>query len=151
MKYPPHTWDDLSLGEVFHAGPRAVSRADIDTFTEVSGDRTALHTDDAYAARTPLGGLVAHGVLNLAIATGLAYEAGLFEGTVLAFRRVDVGFDRPVRPGDELSLELEVSQLDPRPRPDRGSASFSMRVRNQDGKTVLSGTWTLLLRRTASS
>lgn len=147
MKYEPHTFDDLSLGARFEAGPRVVSLADIHAFTELSGDRTALHSDAAYASTTPLGGLVAHGALSLAVATGLAYEAGLFEGTVLAFRRMDIGFDRPVRPGDALSLVLTVAALDDRPRPERGSAVFDVRLNNPAGKAVLSGQWTILLRR----
>ncbi len=147
MKYAPHTFDQLELETEFEVGPRVVSRGDIDAFTAVSGDKTALHTDADYAATTPLGGLVAHGVLNLAVATGLAYELGIFEGTVLAIRGMDVSYDRPVYPGDSLTLALTVLELDTRPRPDRARAAFAIRLRNQHGKTVLSGTWRVLMRR----
>ena len=56
MTYAPHTFDDLEPGACFEAGPRRVSREDISRFAELSGDHMALHTDEAYAATTPLGG-----------------------------------------------------------------------------------------------
>ena len=147
MEHTPHAFDDLSLGDNFEAGPRTISREDIDRFTQVSGDRTALHSDEEYARNTPFGGLVAHGVLNLAAATGLAYDMGVFEGTVLAIRSMEVRYERPVRPGDSVTLTLVVEELDERPKDDRGRVSFAATLRNQDGKTVLSGVWKVLLRR----
>lgn len=147
MTFAPHLYDDFAEGQVFRHGPRRVSRADIAAFAGVSGDHTALHNDDAYAATTPFGGVVAHGVLNLAIGTGLAYASQLLEGTVLAVVSVACSFDRPVFPGDELTLVLQVRRLDPRPRPDRGRVTFAVTLENQHGKRVLSGEWVLLVRR----
>jgi acyl dehydratase len=147
MPYSPMTYDDFAPEARFAAGPRRVTRADIAAFAELSGDHTALHRDDAYAATTPFGRVIAHGALNLAVATGLAYSLGIFEGTVLAVRSMEVAFDRPVFPGDALGLELTVTARDPRPRVDRGHVSFRVLLRNQEGRTVLSGIWTLLLRR----
>jgi len=147
MDYPPHTFDELEIGISFETGPRTISREDIDQFTALSGDRTALHSDETYARRTPLGGLVAHGVLNLSAATGLAYRMGIFEGTVLAIRSMEIKYDRPVFPGDEVTLRLTVAELDARPHPDRGSVGFEAKLTNQEGKVVLSGLWTVLMRR----
>jgi len=149
MRYEPHTFDDLSVGQTFTSGPRAIHRDDIDAFARLSGDRTALHTDDAYAAGTAFGGVVAHGALNVAVATGLAYELGTFEGTVLAFRGLEARFERPVLPGDAVTLELTVAELDARPRRARGRARFAMRLLNQRDKAVVSGHWSLVLRRDA--
>lgn len=147
VKLAPHAYDDLAPGMAFRSGPRSVSRADIADFARLSGDHTRLHSDDAYAAGTPFGGVVAHGALNLAVATGLAWASGLFEGTVLAVVSMDIAFERPVYPGDAVTLELRVARLDARPRADRGRASFDVSLENQHGRRVLSGTWTLLLRR----
>ncbi len=149
MEHQPHTYDDLKPGQSFLAGPRTISAADVAAFARLSGDQTALHTDESYAATTPFGGIVAHGALVLAAATGLAYDMGVFEGTVLAFRSMEVSYDRPVKPGDQLSLTLTVEALDERPRPDRGRVSFRAQVANGDGKVVLSGCWRLVLRRSA--
>jgi acyl dehydratase len=147
VPYPPHLYDDLAPGLVFESGPRVITRQDIASFSALSGDHTPLHSDDAYAAATPLGAVVAHGALNLAVATGLAFEAGAFRESVLAFVSMTVRFERPVFPGDAVTLRLRVAQRDQRPRPDRGRVTFEAELVNQHGKTVLSGDWTLLMRR----
>jgi len=151
MRYTPMTFDELPAGTKFVAGSRSISREDISAFAALSGDHTALHSDEAYAASTPFGRVVAHGALNLAIATGLAYSTGVFEGTVLAVRSMEVAFDRPVYPGDELSLELTVAEVDSRPRADRGCITFDVIVRNQGLRTVISGQWKLVMRRGRST
>ena len=140
------TFDQFSLGERFESGPRIVSQQDIDRFTELSGDRTELHTNQAWAEATPLGGIVAHGALNLSVATGLAFDMGIFRGTVLAFRSLTASFERPVYPGDHVRLELEVTGLEASRHVGSGLAEFGMTLRNQDGRRVVKGTWRLLLR-----
>ena len=144
-------FEDLQPGQTFSSGPRTIERAQIDAFTALSGDRTALHSDEAYARTTPFGGLVAHGALVLAVGTGLAFEIGIFEGTVLAIRSMDIRFDRPVYPGDAVTLKLEVMSKDPRPRADRGRVTFSVELWNEHGKPTMSGTWVLLMRRSAEA
>ena len=144
-------FDDLQPGQTFSAGPRTIERAEIDAFAALSGDRTALHSDEAYARTTPFGGLVAHGALVLAVGTGLAFDVGIFEGTVLAIRSMDIRFDRPVFPGDALTLKLAVVSKDPQPRVDRGRVSFSVQLWNEHGKPTMSGTWVLVMRRSAGT
>jgi acyl dehydratase len=143
----PMGFDELQPGQVFEAGPRVIDRSDIDAFTRLSGDRTALHCDDDYARTTPFGAVVAHGVLVLAVGTGLAYDTGIFLGTVLAVRSMELSFERPVFPGDSLSLRLEVTAKDSQPRIDRGRVAFGVRLTNQHGKAAALGTWTLIMRR----
>jgi len=147
VSYQPHRFEDFAPGQVFEFGKRRITREDIAAFAEVSDDHTALHCDDEYAATTPFGSVVSHGALNVAAATGLAYRCGLFEGTVLAVLSLETRFDRPVFPGDDLSLIMTVRDVDPRPRPDRGRVTFQVDMLNQAGKKVASGDWTLLLRR----
>ena len=147
VSYQPHRFEDFAPGQTYEFGKRRITREDIAAFAEVSDDHTALHCDDDYAATTPFGSVVSHGALNVAAATGLAYRCGLFEGTVLAVLSLETRFDRPVFPGDELSLRMTVRDVDPRPRPDRGRVTFQVEMLNQAGKKVASGDWTLLLRR----
>jgi acyl dehydratase len=144
-------FEDFVPGRTFSGSPRHISRADIDAFTVLSGDHTALHSDDEYARTTPLGGVVAHGALVLSVATGLAYALGIFEGTVLAVRSMDVTFERPVRPDESVVLQLTVIEQDPRPKADRGWIRFRVDLLNAAGKTTMGGTWTLLMRSGAAS
>jgi acyl dehydratase len=150
VDHQPHRFEDFTPGQVFTCSGRRITRQDIAAFAEVSGDHTALHCDDSYAATTPFGSVVSHGALNLAAATGLAYGSGVFEGTVLAILSISTRFERPVFPGDELALRMTVRELDARPRPDRGRVAFYVVLSNQAGKAVLSGDWTLLVRRAAA-
>ena len=63
---------ELRVGDSVTAGPRTVTRADIEHFAEFTGDTFYAHTDEAAAAANPLfGGIVAHGYLVLAFAAGL--------------------------------------------------------------------------------
>jgi 3-hydroxybutyryl-CoA dehydratase len=67
-----------------HSGPPPVvhelSQRVVDLYAQISGDFNPIHVDPAYAARTPLGGTVAHGPLVLqaffdALLTWLDVEA----------------------------------------------------------------------------
>jgi len=147
VSYEPHRFEDFAPGQAYEFGTRRITREAIAAFADVSDDHTALHCDDDYAATTPFGSVVSHGALNVAAATGLAYRCGLFEGTVLAVLSLESRFERPVFPGDELHLRMTVKELDPRPRPDRGRVTFGVELLNQTGKKVLTGDWTLLMRR----
>jgi acyl dehydratase len=151
VRYAPHHFEDLEPGRAFECGTRRLTREDIDQFTKLSGDRTRLHSDDAYAAGTPFGRVVAHGALNLAVATGLAYESGIFDGTVLAIAAMSIVFERPVFPEDSLTMHLLVQSRDERPRPDRGRVVIDVRLTNQNGRDVMSGAWTILMRRKAAT
>src|SRR5215510_4935691 len=143
VSYEPHRFEDFAPGQAYEFGKRRITREDIAAFADVSDDHTALHCDDDYAATTPFGSVVSHGALNVAAATGLAYRCGLFEGTVLAVLSLESRFERPVFPGDELSLRMTVKEVDARPRPDRGRVTFQVELVNQAGKKVLTGDWTL--------
>jgi acyl dehydratase len=147
MQDKPLFFENLSPGMTFSAGPRRICREDINDFAKLSGDHTPLHTDEAYAATTPFRRIVAHGALNLSVATGLAYAIGIFSESVLAVKSMVVKFERPVFPDDHVSLELIVASIGTRKYPDRGEAEFFVRLRNQENRLVLSGTWVLLLRK----
>ena len=65
-------FDDLSVGDQFKTVARTIAEADIVNFAGLSGDFNALHTDAEFAATTPHGQRIAHGLLVLAIASRLA-------------------------------------------------------------------------------
>ena len=79
-------FEEFEIGsEVFSPG-RTISEADIVNFAGLSGDYNQLHTDAEFAKGTPFGKRIAHGLLVLSIASGLAARLGFIEGTALAFR-----------------------------------------------------------------
>lgn len=140
-------FEDFTVGTRFETSDRLVSEDDVVAFADVSGDHNPLHLDEAYAARTPFGGRVAHGVLGLAAATGLMSQTGITDGTLVALLEVNWRFRRPVRPGDTVRLRLSVIEQRHSRRPDRGLVRFAAEMLNQTGEIVQEGTLTEMIKR----
>ena len=142
-----HWYEDFEVGARFVTETRTVTDQDIGAFADVSGDRNPLHLDEAYAAERGYGGKIAHGVLGLAVATGLANQAGLTRGTLLAFLGLDWNFRRPLRPGDTVRLQIEIASKRETSRPDRGLVRLAMALVNEAGERIQDGNWTILVAR----
>lgn len=140
------TFDEFNVGDKFVAQGRTVTEADVVSFAGLSGDFNPLHTDASFAASTPFGERIAHGMLIAAIATGMANWTGVFEGTTIALMQQLLQYKGAVKFGDTVHLELSVAEKKPTSKPDRGVVIFDARMINQDGETVLDGQWTLLMR-----
>lgn len=141
------TFEQLDLGAVYRSPARTVTEADVVHFAGLSGDFNPLHTDATFAAGTPFGGRIAHGMLVAAMATGMANWTGIFEGTTLALMEQVIQYKGPVRFGDTVHLELTVAEKKETSKADRGIVFFDTQVLNQDGQTVQAGRWTLMMRR----
>lgn len=143
----PHWFEDFTVGKTFETRSRTVTDDDIRAFAEVSGDFNPLHLDDEYAARSEFGGRVAHGVLAIAVASGLVNESGLTRGTLVAFAGLEWRFSRPLRPGDTVRGRLRVENARPTSRPDRGLVRLAVELLGEEGDVLQAGTWTILVRR----
>ena len=82
-------FNDFEVGQRIISASRTVTESDITTFAGLSGDYNQIHTDAEFCKNTPFGQRVAHGILGIAIASGLAMRTGVLEGTVLAFREIN--------------------------------------------------------------
>lgn len=139
-------FEEFILGKKFMTVGRTVTEGDIFNFAGLSGDYNRIHTDAEYSKDTPFGQRVAHGVLGLSIASGLAMRTGIMEGTVIAFREINSWkFIAPIFIGDTVHVEMEVTQTKALPRIGGGSVVISLVVKNQSEKTVMKGNWTLLI------
>jgi oxepin-CoA hydrolase/3-oxo-5,6-dehydrosuberyl-CoA semialdehyde dehydrogenase len=130
------TLRELRTGDTVVAGPRTVTRADIDHFAEFTGDTFYAHTDEAAAAANPLfGGIVAHGYLVVSLAAGLFVAPE--PGPVLAnYGLENLRFLTPVKPGDELTVTLTAKQITPREGADYGEVRWDADVTNGRGESV---------------
>lgn len=129
--------EDLTPGRRFTAGPVTVTEEEIIAFAS-RYDPQPFHTDPAAAAAHPLfQGLAASGWHTAALTMPMVVEAvGHIAGGIIGGGG-DLQWPRPVRPGDSLSLEIEVLEATPsRSRPDRGSALVRNRTLNQNGEEV---------------
>ncbi len=132
-------FEEFNLGEVFTSAGRTITEADIVNYAGLSGDFTQLHTNIEYARQGPYGQRIAHGLLGLAVATGLLVQRGYLEGTVLAFRELTWKFSLPVFIGDTLHARSTVAELKPLRRLGAGVVSFMIEVLNQQGQVVQNG------------
>ncbi len=139
-------FEDFEIGSTMASPARTITEADVVAFAGLSGDYNPLHTDEEYAKGTMFGGRIAHGLLVLSIASGLASRLGFLEGTVLAFLGLDWKFREPVRAGDTVHVEATIAAKKAMPRLGGGIVDIAMDVKNQKGAVAQKGTWRLLVR-----
>lgn len=139
-------FDEFIIGDTISSTTRTITETDIVQFAALSGDYNELHTSATYASKTPFGKRIAHGLLGLSIASGLAFQMGFLIGTVDAFRGVEWEFSAPIFIGDTIHLEAEVTETKAFPRLGNGRVAFKVSVINQDNVLVQRGIWTLLIR-----
>lgn len=141
------TFEQFNLDAVFKSQSRTVTEADVVNFAGLSGDFNPLHTDEEFGKTTPFGTRIAHGMLIAAMATGMSNWTGVFEGTTIALMEQLIQYKGATNFGDTIHLELKVIEKKETSKPDRGIVIFETRVVNQDGKAVIEGKWTLMMKR----
>ncbi|GAB4062871.1 hypothetical protein GCM10028777_04080 [Angustibacter speluncae] len=113
---------------------RTVTEHDIGLFTDISGDRNPLHYDAEAAGRSRFGEIVVQGGVTSAILNAVVAEELPGPGTV--FLEVAWRFTAPVRPGDTITGEVEVTAV----RDDKPITTLATRVVRDDGVVALEGT-----------
>ncbi len=139
-------FEEFQTGQQIITAARTIVEGDIVSFAGLSGDYNQIHTDAEFAKKTLFGQRVAHGLLILSIASGLAMRTGVMEGTVLAFREINNWkFTSPVFIGDTIHVELNVMETKAIPRLGGGYIVVEIDVKNQRDETTMKGTWTALI------
>jgi acyl dehydratase len=110
-----------------------VTSRDIELFTELTGDRNPLHYDASAAAASRFGGIIVQGGVTSGLLNAVVAEDLPGPGSV--FLEVGWRFLAPVRPGDEITAEVEVLEV----REDKQITRLRTTVTNADGVTVLDG------------
>ncbi|MBN8478449.1 MAG: MaoC family dehydratase [Burkholderiales bacterium] len=144
---PEKTWDDAVVGETGTSPTVTVTGAMIDTYADLSGDRTPLHVDEAYAKKSHFGGRVAHGLMGLSIADGLKCQADLrfLPGYSLGWTW---DFLAPIRIGDTLHVRFSVSsKRASKSKPGWGIVVIPTELVNQRGEVVQHGEHKLMIPR----
>jgi len=135
-------YETLSLGEEFVSPERVVTEADVIAFAELTGDHHPQHVDARWAESSIFGERIAHGLLVLSLAMGLA---PIDPENVLALRRLrDVVFKRPAAFGDVMRARLVVRDLT-RLSPDRGLVALRLVV-TVNGSTAIAAVLDVLWR-----
>lgn len=138
-------FDQFSVGDEFYTASRTITEADVVTFAGLSGDYNPLHTDQVFMEKSAFGGRIAHGALILSVATGLANQLGIFEGTTIAVLEMVTRFTGAVKMGDTIRLVLTITDKKESKKPDRGVVNVGIKVLNQSDQPVLEGSWAVML------
>ncbi len=139
-------FEEFEVGDAIETASRTVTESDVMLFAGLSGDYNQLHTDAEFAQETMFGERIAHGLLGLSIASGLASRLGFAEGTAEAFTSLDWKFRKPIMFGDTIHAHLTVKRKKAMARLGGGFVVFDVKVINQEGKTVQKGSWTILIK-----
>jgi len=139
-------FEEFESGQCIISAGRTVTESDIVAFAGLSGDYNQIHVDAEFSMKTPMGQRMAHGLLTMAIASGLAAQTGVMEGTVLAFREINEWrFIKPVFIGDTVHVEMIVKETKEMRRIGGGLVVIELDVRNQRNETTMKGIWSVLM------
>ncbi|GLI24822.1 MULTISPECIES: MaoC family dehydratase [Xanthobacter] len=124
-------FEDLTVGRIERMS-KTVSSSDIVGFAELTGDRNPIHLSQHFAARTPFGGRIAHGLytaslISAVLGTRLPGPGAVYISQTLNFRA-------PVRIDDTVEVEVRVVEL----IPERFRARLSC-ICTVKGEVVLDG------------
>ncbi|WP_221794957.1 MaoC/PaaZ C-terminal domain-containing protein [Oceanobacter mangrovi] len=132
-----HTYDELNVGDSC-TRVHTITEDDLRMFAAVSGDHNPLHLDAAYAATTPFGKQIAHGMYSGAlISAAFAME---MPGPGTIYMGQNVQFKRPIFIGDTITITLTVKEKLGK----KNEVIFETTITNQNGKAVVTGEATVI-------
>ena len=133
-------WDELTVGDRFRTFGRTVTETDIVNFVSSVGMLESLFLDAEYrAAHSAIAGRPAPAALVHALAEGLTLNA-TGQGTGLAFLHMELNVEGPVMQGDTIHVEIEVTEVRPARKDNRGLVRTRNRIVNQRGECVITYT-----------
>jgi acyl dehydratase len=141
------TYEEFEQGAIYKTQARTITEADVVAFAGFSGDFNPIHVDAESAKNSPFGERIAHGMLTVAISTGLANLTGLMEGTTIALMEQNIKYKAAVKFGDTIRLQMEVIEKRETSKPDRGIVKLAAQILNQRDELVVDMVWTQLMKR----
>jgi acyl dehydratase len=150
----PLYFEDLQTGMEFESAGRTLTETDIVNFAGLSGDYNQIHIDAEFAAATPHGGRIAHGLLVLSILSGLSTRTALMIGLseqIVGLLNLECRWKRATKAGDTLHVRLRIDELRPTSNEKNGVVTLRRDAINQDGDIVMESEWKLLVRRAPGS
>ena len=134
-------YDDVRIGDRFHAGPIELSEAEIIEFAS-KYDPQPMHMNRVWAATGPFGGIIASGWQTIGIVMRQIVEVRMFGSTmVLGLGAENVRWPVVTRPGDSIGIEIEVASMSPsKSKPDFGVIKIHVNGINQRREIALAMT-----------
>ena len=147
MSGPPRRWfEEIEVGEEYESPGRTVTESDIVLFAGLSGDYNVLHTDAEFMKSSIFGERIAHGLLGLAIQSGLFTRATQAYATI-AIAGLRWKFKGPIKIGDTIRVRGRVTAKKETSQADRGVVTVDRQVLNQRDEVVQEGETDLMVER----
>lgn len=128
---------------------RTITESDLVAFSGLTGDFSQVHTDEEFCKKTEFGTRIAHGLLGLSIAQGLAWRTNYTQGTGVASLAWNKWtFKKPIFIGDTVRVRWRL--LNKRPsgsKPGMGIITELVELVNQRGEVVQDGEHVTMVRR----
>ena len=140
-------FEEIQVGDEYQSPGRTVTEADIVAFAGLSGDYNVLHTDAEFMRSSIFGERIAHGLLGLAISSGLGSRAMPRPFATMAFLGLRWRFKGPIKIGDTIKVRLRVADKRDTSKPDRGIVTIQRTLLNQRGETVQEGDTEIMVER----
>ncbi len=122
---------DLTLPPVV----KYITQEKINLYAQASGDFNPIHIDEAFAAQTPLGGTIAHGMLILAYVSEMMTQA--FGKNWASNGKLSIRFKAPARPGDTVTASGKIDSIEN--QEGISSVNCSIECCNQKDETIITG------------
>jgi 3-hydroxybutyryl-CoA dehydratase len=126
---------EIHQGKALQPVVKHITQEKINLYAEASGDFNPIHVDESFAAKTPFGGTIAHGMLNLAYVSEMMALA--FGRSWLSEGKLSAKFRESARPGDTLTINGKIDSIEQKDSVLYANCSFE--CCNQKGETIVSG------------
>jgi 3-hydroxybutyryl-CoA dehydratase len=112
---------------------KTISDEDVRAFAQITGDSNSIHLDDAYAASTPFGRRLVHGMLTASLISAVIGNDLPGIGTI--YLGQDLKFKAPVFIGDTVTATVEIVKF----REDKRITTLRTSCTKADGTLVIEG------------
>jgi acyl dehydratase len=141
-------FDDYKIGATYQTLGRTISETDIVNFVNLGGFTEPLFMDMEYVKKESLFGTrMAPGAMTFAMSEGLVMQTGLIHGVGMAWLGGEVKVTAPVLAGDTIRVDVVIADKRETKKPDRGIVTYTHRVFNQRGETVMELTLQRMIKR----
>jgi 3-hydroxybutyryl-CoA dehydratase len=126
---------EIQEGKTLNPVVKHITQEKINLYAEASGDFNPIHVDESFAAKTPFGGTIAHGMLSLAYVSEMMTLA--FGPSWLSGGKLRAKFKDSARPGDTLTVTGKINCIEQ--RDDVSYANCAYECRNLKGEMIVLG------------
>ena len=132
------TWEQLAVGQRFRTLNRTITETDLVMFTGVTGMLETIFIDHTFGAeKGAIQGRFVPAALTYSLIEGLICQS-MIQGTGLAMLDLKKKVVAPVRVGDTVHGEIEVTSVRPTSKGNRGIVVSQIDVKNQHDAIVIS-------------